>query len=62
MRIVAACLVCFAVSFAHGGVVREISVPSASMDKDVPASVILPNAYYESWIDIELLVNKESES
>ena len=38
-------LVCIAPPLVYGSVIREVSIPSASMDKEVPASVILPDAY-----------------
>ena len=39
------CLSFLAASFALGGVVSEIAVPSGSMRRDIPASVVLPAGY-----------------
>ena len=45
MKIWTSLLFCFVVSFAHGSVIRDVAIHSPSMDKDVPASVILPDSY-----------------
>ncbi len=39
------CLACCVASLALGGVVRDVSVFSESMGKDVPVSVVLPDRY-----------------
>lgn len=36
---------CVVAAFAFGGVVSEVAVPSESMGKNVPATVILPKGY-----------------
>lgn len=45
MRSVVLTFACFAASFACGNVIRQVAISSASMGKDIPASVILPDAY-----------------
>ncbi len=45
MRMFLTGLICVAVPLAYGSVIRAVSIPSPSMDKEVPASVILPDAY-----------------
>ena len=45
MKIRFSLLVCLGVSFAYGSIIRDVAIHSPSMDKDVPASVILPDSY-----------------
>ena len=45
MRLRFSVLICAAAHFAYGNVIREVSIPSASMGRDIPASVILPDLY-----------------
>ena len=45
MKIRLSFLFCVLASFSYGSVIREVAVHSPSMDKDVPASVILPDSY-----------------
>ena len=45
MKIWFSLLLCFVVPFAYGSVVRDVSIHSPSMDKEVPASVILTDSY-----------------
>jgi len=45
MKIRFSLLVCFIVSLSYGSVIRDVAIHSPSMDKDVPASVILPDSY-----------------
>lgn len=45
MRLCFSILICAAAHFTYGNVICEVAVPSGSMGRDIPASVILPDSY-----------------
>ena len=44
-RVAIVCITAVTGLSLHGGVVGDVSIPSKSMGKDVPASIIVPDAY-----------------